>query len=139
MEEINLKEVYSYFKSKILWILIAIVVIIVIGNVYTIITREPMYRSNTTIVLVGESKEGYSQSDSQLNQNLIGTYSEIIKSRKVLSQVIENLKLKMSVEELSNNITTSLLCSIISLTLSRSIKRPVGALGLGKITPPFSL
>ena len=35
--------------------------------------------------------------------------------------------------------TTSLLCSIISLTLSRSIKRPVGALGLGKITPPFSL
>ena len=63
MEEINLKEVYSYFKSKILWILIAIVVIIVIGNVYTIITREPMYRSNTTIVLVGESKESYSQSD----------------------------------------------------------------------------
>lgn len=107
MEEINLKEVYSYFKSKILWILLAIVAIIIIGNVYTIITREPMYRSNTTIVLVGESKDGYSQSDSQLNQNLIGTYSEIIKSRKVLSQVIENLKLKMSVEELSNNITTT--------------------------------
>lgn len=122
MEEINLKEVYSYFKSKILWILIAIVVIIVIGNVYTIITREPMYRSNTTIVLVGESKEGYSQSDSQLNQNLIGTYSEIIKSRKVLSQVIENLKLKMSVEELSNNITTTSVedTEIIQITVANA-------------------
>ena len=107
MEEINLKEVYSYFKSKILWILLAIVIIVIIGNVYTIITRVPMYQSNTTIVLVGESKKEYSQSDSQLNQNLIGTYSEIIKSRKVLSKVIDNLKLKMSVEELSSHITTS--------------------------------
>ena len=107
MEEINLKEVYSNFKSKILWILIAIIAIVIIGNVYTIITRVPMYQSNTTIVLVGESKKEYSQSDSQLNQNLIGTYSEIIKSRKVLSKVIDNLKLKMSVEELSSHITTS--------------------------------
>lgn len=122
MEEINLKEVYSYFKSKILWILLAIVAIIIIGNVYTIITREPMYRSNTTIVLVGESKDGYSQSDSQLNQNLIGTYSEIIKSRKVLSQVIENLKLKMSVEELSNNITTTSVedTEIIQITVANA-------------------
>lgn len=122
MEEINLKEVYSYFKSKILWILLAIVAIIIIGNVYTIITREPMYRSNTTIVLVGESKDGYSQSDSQLNQNLIGTYSEIIKSRKVLSQVIENLKLKMSVEELSNNITTTSVedTEIIQITIANA-------------------
>ena len=122
MEEINLKEVYSYFKSKILWILIAIIAIIIIGNVYTIITRVPMYRSNTTIVLVGESKEGYSQSDSQLNQNLIGTYSEIIKSRKVLSQVIENLKLKMSVEELSNNITTTSVedTEIIQITVANA-------------------
>ena len=87
--------------------ILAIVVIVIIGNVYTIITRVPMYQSNTTIVLVGESKKEYSQSDSQLNQNLIGTYSEIIKSRKVLSKVIDNLKLKMSVEELSSHITTS--------------------------------
>lgn len=107
MEEINLSEVYSYFKTKILWILLAIVVIVILGNIYTIITRTPMYQSNTTIVLVGESKKEYNQSDSLLNQNLIGTYSQIIKSRKVLSQVIENLDLKMTTEELSNSITTS--------------------------------
>lgn len=107
MEEINLSEVYSYFKTKILWILLAIVVIVILGNIYTIITRTPMYQSNTTIVLVGENKSGYSQTESQLNQNLIGTYSQIIKSRKVLNQVIENLDLKMTTEELSNSITTS--------------------------------
>ena len=107
MEEINLSEVYSYFKTKILWILLAIIVMVILGNIYTIITRTPMYQSNTTIVLVGESKKEYNQSDSLLNQNLIGTYSQIIKSRKVLSQVIENLDLKMTTEELSNSITTS--------------------------------
>lgn len=107
MEEINLSEVYSYFKSKILWIILAIVVIVILGNIYTIITRTQMYQSNTTIVLVGESKKEYNQSDSLLNQNLIGTYSQIIKSRKVLSQVIENLDLKITTEELSNSITTS--------------------------------
>ena len=107
MEEINLSEVYSYFKTKILWILLAAVLIIVLGNVFTLLTRTPMYQSNTTIVLVGESKKEYNQSDSLLNQNLIGTYSQIIKSRKVLSQVIENLDLKMTTEELSNSITTS--------------------------------
>ncbi len=107
MEEINLSEVYSYFKTKMLWILIAVAAIIIFGNLFTIITRVPMYQSNTTIVLVGESKDGYSQSQSQLNQNLIGTYSQIIKSRKVLNQVIENLDLKMTAQELAQNITTS--------------------------------
>lgn len=125
MEEINLKEVYSYFKTKILWILLAIVVIVIIGNVYTIITRVPMYQSNTTIVLVGESKKEYSQSDSLLNQNLIGTYSEIITSRKVLQQVIDNLKLKTTVDELSSNITTSSVedTEIIRITVNNERKK----------------
>ena len=125
MEEINLKEVYTYFKFRILWILIAIVAIVVIGNIYTIITRVPMYQSNTTLVLVGESKKGYSQSDSVLNQNLIGTYSEIITSRKVLQQVIDNLKLKMTVDELSKNITTSSVedTEIIRITVNNEKKK----------------
>ena len=107
MEEINLSEVYSYFKTKILWILLAVVLIIVLGNVFTLVTRTPLYQSNTTIVLVGENKSGYSQTESQLNQNLIGTYSQIIKSRKVLNQVIENLDLKLTTTELAQSITTS--------------------------------
>ena len=84
-----------------------------------------MYQSNTTIVLVGESKKEYSQTDSQLNQNLIGTYSEIITSRKVLQQVIDNLKLKMTVDELSQNITTSSVedTEIIRITVNNEKKK----------------
>lgn len=120
MEEINLKEVYSYFKSKILWILIAIIAIVIIGNVYTIITRVPMYQSNTTIVLVTETTKEKGQIDYQLSQNLIGTYNQIIKSRNVLNQVIKNLKLKISADELANCISSSSIEStdIIQITVS---------------------
>ena len=119
MEEINLKEVFAYFKSKILWIIIAIIAILIIGNVYTILTRVPMYKSDTTIVLSG-NKDSYSSTDSQINQNLIGTYREIIKSRRVLSQVIKNLDLKMSENELSNNITATSVedTELIKITVS---------------------
>lgn len=106
MEEIDLKEMFDYFKSKIMWIIISLVIIVGAGNVYTILTRVPMYRSSTTIVLVNDnSKSGYNSTELQLNKNLVSTYAEIIKSRKVLKQVISNLDLKCTSAELSSNIT----------------------------------
>lgn len=106
MEEIDLKEMFDYFKSKIMWVIISLVIIVGAGNVYTILTRVPMYRSSTTIVLVNDnSKSGYNSTELQLNKNLVSTYAEIIKSRKVLKQVISNLDLKCTSAELSSNIT----------------------------------
>ncbi len=107
MEEINLTEVYSYFKARIIYILIAVVVVLIVGNIYTLLIKTPMYQSNTTIVLVSEEKDNFSQSDLQLNQKLVATYSHIIKSRKVVSKVIDNLNLKTSVAALSNNISAT--------------------------------
>ena len=104
MEEINLIEVFEYYKNRLIWIIASILVVILLGNIYTTITRVPMYKSNTTILLVG-SNEKVNQNDVSLNNNLVTTYSEIIKSRKVLSQVINNLKLEYTVNELSNHIT----------------------------------
>lgn len=106
MEEIDLKEMFDYFKSKIMWIIISLVIIVGAGNVYTILTRVPMYRSSTSIVLVNDSsKSSYNSTELQLNKNLVSTYAEIIKSRKVLKQVISNLDLKCTSAELSSNIT----------------------------------
>ena len=106
MEEIDLRELYDYFKSKIMWIIITVILCVGIGNVYTILTRVPMYKSKTTIVLVSENKnESYNQNELQLNKNLVGTYSEIIKSRKILSQVVDNLGLDMTTDALSKNVS----------------------------------
>lgn len=121
MEEINLLEVLEYFKSKLIWILASILVILVVGNVFTLVTRVPMYSSNTTILLVGQSEE-ISQNDFSLNSSLVSTYTEIIKSRRVLSQVINNLDLDYSVGALSNNISvgTKTGTQIITITVNDS-------------------
>ena len=123
MEEIDLKELIDYFKSKIVWIIAIIVLVIGIGNSYTILTRVPMYQSNTTIVLVSENQnETYNSTELQMNKNLVSTYSEIIKSRKVLEQVAKNLNLNYSVGTLSKNITVSAVANteIIRITVSDS-------------------
>lgn len=106
MEEIDLRELFEYFKGKILWILAAIILAIGVGNVFTVLTRVPMYNSNTTIVLVSENNgTTYNTTEQQLNKNLVSTYAEIIKSRKVINKVIENLGLDYSYNALKNNIS----------------------------------
>ena len=106
-EEIDLKELFNYFKSKIIFIIIVLILVIGVGNAYTLLTRTPMYKSETSIVLVSENKENYNTSELQLNKNLVGTYTEIIKSRKVLEPVIKNLKLKTSYNQLKGRVTVT--------------------------------
>lgn len=109
MEEIDLKEMFDYFLGRISWIIIAIALAVAIGNIYTLFTRVPMYKSTTSLVLVSENKDSstYNTSEQQLNKNLVGTYSEIIKSKTILNEVIADLDLDISVTTLQNRITVS--------------------------------
>ena len=111
MEEIDLKDMFDYFKSKLSWIIIAIALAIGIGNVYTMLTRVPQYRSSTSLVLVSEnsseSQSTYNNSEQQLNKNLVGTYTEIIKSKTVLENVINNLGLDYSYGELYEKVSVT--------------------------------
>ena len=110
MEEIDLKDLFEYFKGKISWIIISIAIALVIGNIYTMFTRVPYYKSSTSLVLVsehGSDNSTYNTSEQQLNKNLVSTYSEIIKSKMVLNTVISNLGLNYTATELQNNIMVS--------------------------------
>ena len=124
MEEIDLKEMLDYFKGKVVWILVTMIVFVILGNSYTILSRVPMYRSSTTIVLVSEHSENYNASELQLNKNLVGTYSEIIKSRKVLEPVIENLKLDYNYTNLKGNVAVSSVTNTEMIRISVSDKDP---------------
>lgn len=110
MEEINLKELFDYFKSRIIVILIIVLAILIAGSVYSLFLKKPLYRSTATVVLVsedGSKGNSYSQSDVTLNKSLVGTYSEIVKSRRVVDKTIKNLSLDYSIDELSKMITVS--------------------------------
>lgn len=122
METIDLKDMFSYFKSKISIILLFITLVGILGCIYGLFIQKPIYKSTTSIVLISENQAGsqLTYNDVSLNQNLVSTYSEIIKSRRVLNQVIDNLSLDYSYSNLSNNIEVSSVTStqIIKISVS---------------------
>ena len=96
MEEINLKEFWDYYKRYLAFVIIMIVLAVGAMVSYDLFLKKPMYSTSTTILLVqadDNSGSSIEQNDIALNQKLVSTYSQIIKSRLVVSQVIDNLDL----------------------------------------------
>ncbi len=105
MEEIDISEVLLYFKSKVALIIGITLLIVILGNLYAMFLRVPVYKSSSTIVIASnDTNSANMQADITVNQKLVGTYKEIVKSRSVVEQVIKDLDLKYSYEELSSNI-----------------------------------
>ena len=105
MEEIDISEVLLYFKSKVALIIGIILLIVILGNLYAMFLRVPVYKSSSTIVIASnDTNSANMQADITVNQKLVGTYKEIVTSRSVVEQVIKDLDLKYSYEELSSNI-----------------------------------
>lgn len=115
MEEIDLKELFQTFWNKKIHILLITLIFIVIGIIYTIGFVAPMYTSSTTLVLAGAdrttdtNKQGstITTTDVTLNSKLVETYSVILQTKDVLREVIKNLGINISEEEIKNNITVS--------------------------------
>lgn len=125
MEEINLKELFDYFVSK--WFIIAItgLVFVIVGASYTVFLKTPMYNSYTTMVLTtnnenSNTNQSITQSDITLNKNLISNYRVIMKSHSILNQVINNLDLNTSAEQLKKqvNVTTEDDTEIIRISVN---------------------
>lgn len=108
MEEINLKELGNYFLSHIMIILSVITVILIVGCIYSVVIKKPLYHGTTSIVLVNQNNGNtITNSDIQVNRNLVETYTQIIKSRKILSTVISQLGLTYSESVLAGNVSVS--------------------------------
>ena len=113
MEELDLKELFSMFWAKKIQIALLIAIFIVIGFIYSFVLLEPKYQSTTSILLAGSSSSqdgentGITSTEMTLNKSLVSTYSELIKSKNILSEVIENLGIDKSEGGLKANISVS--------------------------------
>lgn len=116
MEELDLKELLSVLWNKKTEIVLVILIFMVIGVIYSFGFVTPEYKSSTTLVLATleddksskSSETAITQTDLTLNSNLVSTYSELIKSKTILREVIDNLHLtNINETQLKNKIKVS--------------------------------
>lgn len=127
MEEINLYDLFKYLKDKWLIILCSVISFLVIGTFYFNVILVPKYTSSTTLVLASSNTENntINQNDITINQKLVKTYQQIVTSRRVLNQVIEELGLDVSAEVLAKDISVSVVndADIIKISVTNESPR----------------
>ena len=105
--EIDLIDLFHLLRSR-LWIIIlsGIIVASVVGMVSNFMLT-PIYTSTAKLYILSKSTSLTSLADIQLGTQLTQDYMVLVKSRPVVTQVIDNLELDMSYEELNSIITVS--------------------------------
>lgn len=152
MEEINIKDLFEFFLTKIKIVILITLVVVLIGAVYSLFFQAPVYESTTRMVLTGttqaigtinnnqiEDGVTITQNDLNLNSKLVATYREIIKSKTVLKDVINTLDLDYTVGGLQSNISVSTVSDteMISITV-KSRKAEEAALIANELADRFS-
>lgn len=114
MEELDLKELLSIFWNKKVQIILITLIFLVIGIIYTIGFTTPMYSASTTLVLATTSENAEKNTNTTItateitvNSKLVSTYSELVKSKNVLRQVIANLGIHVNEKSLRDNVAVS--------------------------------
>lgn len=129
MEEVDLKELFVYFMKRFSIIIAITFLFLLIGFVYIMFVRVPLYKGDTTVILVNKSLDNNSsqsitQSDIVLNQKLVSTYTQIVKSKKVLNQVIDKMGLSYTYGKLSGRVSVSNINDTEIIKISVSDENP---------------
>lgn len=138
MEEIDLKELLIFVKDKIGLLITITAGVCILGCIYGLFIQTPMYESYTTVILSSnESSSAINQADVNLNKVLVDTYAEIVKSRRVLTQVIDELDLDLSYEDLYNKITVSAVNDTEIIKIAVNDKDGIKAKNIANVTAEY--
>lgn len=115
MEEIEIKELFNIFWKKKFIIIAVAIIFAVVGGGYSVKFKKPMYKASTTLLLAqnyeqesNKQENEITQTDISLNQKLVSTYSELVKSKTVIKTVLQNLGMDQQLEEeIADNITVN--------------------------------
>ena len=111
MEEIDIKDFFRYLKKFLIPMIIVSILAIGASIFYNLVLKTPLYKTSTTVVLAQKTSEKESASvtlnDISINQKLVATYTEIVKSKLVLEQVIDDLNLDTTTEKLAKHVTVT--------------------------------
>ena len=128
MEEqvISISEIINAVKKR--WKIIALTTVLatVVSGIFSFFVISPTYEASTKIFIgkEGAESEGYNSSDVSMYQNLIKTYSELIKTKDLVNKAIDNSQYDLSVNNVLNGITVNTLTGTQILQISYQSKSP---------------
>lgn len=118
IETISLREIYLILKNRIRLILAITIAFVIVAALVSYYMLTPMYQTSTQLLVSQQQTEAGLDSQSiETDLQLVGTYGEIIKSPVILEQVISQLGLDMSYEELDDKVTVEIAESSQLLTI----------------------
>lgn len=126
MEEqvISISEIIDAVKKR--WKIIALTTVLatVVSGIFSFFVISPTYEASTKIFIgkEGAESEGYNSSDVSMYQNLIKTYSELIKTKDLVNKAIDNSQYDLSVNNVLNGITVNTLTGTQILQISYQSK-----------------
>lgn len=124
MEEVNIKDLFDALWTKKYQVIIIIILFLLLGLIYTTIIVKPIFSSSTTLVLASnnnkENENTMTAQDVTINSKLVTTYRNLIKSRTVLTKVIENLQNNTSEEELRKSISVRTVTGTVLIEITVS-------------------
>lgn len=107
-ETIDLSKLFTILKKNMKYLIILPIVFLVLSMVITFVFMTPKYSSSTQVLVNQKETDNQMMAQQvQSNLQLVNTYSEIIKSPRILDKVSKNLKSKYSSNEILGMLTVS--------------------------------
>ncbi len=126
--ELDLKEIMHIIRKRLWFIVLVTILAVGAGGVISLFVLEPVYRASATIIVGKPSSyldgNRLQIEDLNLNQRLAKAYGEIIKSRGVLEDVISQLKLNLTAQQLKEKTLVKLVEGTEFITISVTDTNP---------------
>ena len=104
--EIDLREIFGMLKKRWLMIVSMTTVAVIAAVVVSFFILSPVYESSSTLLVSYKQNQDtvMTYNDLTMSQKLVNTYSEIIKSRSISEEVLKNLDLDLTTDQLSESV-----------------------------------
>ena len=118
MDEINLGEMFAYFKAKLHILLTIFALIFGLGSFYVFFMQKPKYEATATVIVSSDKSNTNLPSEVATNKNLIDTYTQVVKSHRVLDKVKNDMGTELAYSDMLNMIDVSAIkgTEIINIT-----------------------
>lgn len=105
--EIDLLELFNALKKSIVWIAIVTIACAAVGFCYSKFMITPQYEASVNMIVNTRSENATNLTNDNITsaKNMVGTYAIIIKSNRVLNEVIDKLELDMEYNTLAKKVS----------------------------------